>query len=649
MASESVTTPEPIRFGDGLELDVRLYQLRRSGRLVKLERIPMELLLLLVEQRGQLVTREQIIEKVWGKDVFLDTDNSINAAIRKIRQALKDDPEQPRFVQTVTGRGYRFIAPVLGAGVGSAPEETIPLSPRAAENALGPKIDVSREATRHGWSSPLRLSLLAAFALFFFALGVYLPRSRSRTNAQPSGGRVMLAVLPFENLTGDVGQDYLSEGMTEEMITQLGNLDPPHLGVIARTSVMHYQHSREPLAQIGHELGIQYVLEGSFRRDAGNVRITAQLIQMKDQSHVWARHYDRELKGLLTVQGEIAHEIADEIQLTLGDPHRFNAAHRTVSPSNASYEAYDLYLKGLYFWNKRTFEGFQQAAEYFQQAIAKDPNYARAYAGLADTFGLISVWQWGSPTELMPKARNAAVKALELDENLAEAHTSLALIAENYDYDWPTAEKEFRRAIQIDPGYATAHQWYAEYLSWQGRFDEALAESERARQLDPLSLIIATDHAVILYYSRQYERAIAQFRSVLDMDPHFNRATMIIPAYVEEGRFAEALDEIKRGLPPDDSPWTCSTKAYVYGRWGQTAQAERALANLRRMIRDPDSQYFALPYVATGRRDQAIAVLQKAYAGRSNFVVNVKVEPAFDSLRPDPRFQELLRRVRLAQ
>jgi TolB-like protein/DNA-binding winged helix-turn-helix (wHTH) protein len=647
VASEPVPTTDQLRLGDDLELNARIYQLRRSGRVVKLERIPMELLLLLVEQRGQLVTREQIIERVWGKDVFLDTDNSINAAIRKIRYVLKDDPEQPRFVQTVTGRGYRFIAPVQEAVAAPAPERAGPRPPLPAETTGAQATDESSNAGLRPPSPSLRirLGLIAAFALLIVAFGAYL-QSRSRAHLPSPPGRIMLAVLPFENLTGDAAQDYLSDGMTEEMITQLGNLDPSHLGVIARTSVMHYQHSRAPLEQIGRDLGVQYVLEGSLRRDAGNVRITAQLIQMKDQSHLWARQYDRELKGLLTLQGEIAHEIADEIQLTLGAPLKLNTAHRTVSPSTASYEAYDLYLKGRYFWNKRTFEGFQQAAGYFQQAIAKDPNYARAYAGLADTFGLISVWQWGPPTELMPKARNAAVKALELDENLAEAHTSLALIAEDYDYDWQTAEKEFRRAIQLDPGYATAHQWYAECLSRQGRFEEALAESERARQLDPLSLIIATDHAAVLFYARQYDRAIAQFRAVLDMDPHFSRATMIIGAYVEEGRFAEALEEVKRGLPPDDSPWTVATKAYVYGRWGQTALAEHELAKLKRMARYQDSDLL-LAYLGTGRKDQAIAVLQKAYAEHNTFL-DLKVHPAYDPLRSDPRFQDLLRHVGLA-
>jgi TolB-like protein/DNA-binding winged helix-turn-helix (wHTH) protein/Tfp pilus assembly protein PilF len=648
VSPQTVPAPEPLRFGDNFELDPQTYELRRLDRRLKLERIPTELLVLLVEQRGQLVTREQIIERVWGNDVFLDTDNSINAAIRKIRYALKDDPDQPRFVQTVTGRGYRFIAPVREAAAAPAPKNVSPPSPLPAEVAVAHGADVSRNAGPPPPSSSLRirLGLGAAFALLILAFGAYL-QSRSRAHLPPPQGRLMLAVLPFENLTGDAGQDYLSDGMTEEMITQLGNLDPSRLGVIARTSVMHYQHSHAPLEQIGRELGVQYVLEGSLRRDAGNVRITAQLILMKDQSHVWARQYDRELKGLLTLQGEIAQEIADEIQLTLGAPLKLNTAYRTVSPSTASYEAYDLYLKGRYFWNKRTFEGFQRAAEYFQQAIAKDPNYASAYAGLADTFSLISVWDWGPPTELMPKARNAAVKALELDENLAEAHTSLALIAEDYDYDWQTAEKEFRRAIQLDPGYATAHQWYAESLSRQGRFEEALAESERARQLDPLSLIIATDHAAVLFYARQYDRAIAQFRAVLDMDPHFSRATMIIGAYVEEGRFAEALEEVKRGLPPDDSPRTLATKVYVYGRRGQTAQAEHELAKLKRMARYRDSDLL-MAYLGTGRKDQAIAVLQKAYVEHNTFL-DLKVHPAYAPLRSDPRFHDLLRHVGLEQ
>src|SRR5260370_9030518 len=334
----------------------------------------------------------------------------------------------------------------------------------------------------------------------------------------------MMAVLPFENLTGDVGQDYFSDGLTEEMIAQLGRLDPQRLGVIARTSVMHFKHSQEQLDQIGRELGVQYVLEGSVRRDADKVRISAQLIQVKDQTHLWAEQYDRGLTSLLALQGEIAQEIADEIHLTLGGDHKRIAADPKPAASPSSYEAYDLYLKGRYFWNKRTVQGFQQAIEYFQQAITKDPNYARAFAGFADSYALVSSYRFPPQQQLMPSARTAALRALQIDDSLAEAHTSLALITENYDWDWQTAEKEYRRAIQLDPNYATAHHWYAEYLSFQGRFDESFRESEPARQLGPLSLIIAADNGAILYFYRQYDRAIEQFRAVLEMEPNFPRS-----------------------------------------------------------------------------------------------------------------------------
>jgi tetratricopeptide (TPR) repeat protein len=312
------------------------------------------------------------------------------------------------------------------------------------------------------------------------------------------------------------------------MIAQLGRLDPQHLGVIARSSVMRYKHGQQQLDHIARELGVQYVLEGSVRRDSDEVRISAQLIQMKDQTHLWARQYDRELSGLLALQGEIAQEIADEIQLTLGDDHKRIATDLNHAASPSSYEAYDLYLKGRYFWNKRTRQGFQQAIDYFQQAVSKDTNYARAYAGLADSYALMSSYGFASPNDLMPKARAAALRSMQIDDGLAEAHTSLALITENFDWDWQTAEREFRRAIQLDPNYATAHQWYAECLSFQGSFDEALRESERARQLDPLSLIISTDDGAILYYSRQYDRAIEHFRAVLAMEPSFPRAHMVI-------------------------------------------------------------------------------------------------------------------------
>jgi TolB-like protein/DNA-binding winged helix-turn-helix (wHTH) protein/Flp pilus assembly protein TadD len=644
--------PESIRFGDGFELDTGAYQLRRAGRVLKLERIPIEILLFLAEQPGEIVTREQIVERVWGKDVFLDTDNSINGAIRKIRQVLKDDPEEPRFIQTVTGKGYRFIAQVVaraveerqaaGEAMASVVTQDSPIpSPAATE------VFQARPAWYRRWTVVAFASLLLVAGASY---AVWSRRPVRVGSAPPS--RVMLAVLPFANLTGDASQEYFSDGLTEEMISELGQINPEHLGVIGRTSVMLYKTNPKSLDQIGRELGVQYVIEGSVRRDSEHVRITAQLIQVKDQTHVWAKEYDRELKNLLAVQAEIAEEIRDEIELTIGGQKPIPAkGEESGAVATTSYEAYDLYLRGRYFWNKRTAAGFLKAADYFQQAFAKDPGFAQAYAGLADTYGLMSTWHHAPQSEFMPRARAAAQKALQLDEKLAEAHTSLALVAESYDYDWPAAEKEFRRAIELNPYYATAHQWYAEFLAWQGRFEEARAESERARQLDPLSVIIARDHAAVYYYSRQYDRAIEQSRAVLEMDPSLADWGLISSSLVQQGKYAEALDEIERRRLTNDPTRFWAYKANIYGRWGRTADAEQALAKVKELIahRLPDqSDRLLLAYAGMGRKDEAIALLQNSYAKRSNVVLSIKVDPEYDPLRGDPRFQELLRRLRFA-
>jgi TolB-like protein/lipoprotein NlpI len=460
----------------------------------------------------------------------------------------------------------------------------------------------------------------------------------------------MVAVLPFKNLTGDDTQDYFSDGLTEEVITQLGNLDPQHLGVIARTSVMHYKNSQASLEQVSHELGVQYVLEGSVRRDATKVRIAAQLVETKGQTHIWAREYDRELSDVLPLQGEIALEVANEIEQTLGGQKR--APTNSLNSSPQAYEAYELYLRGQYFFNKRSNQGFEQAIHYFQQAIEKDPNYARAYAGLADSYALIGGYSGRPQTEFMPKARAAALHALEIDSSLPEAHTAFALIVQNYDWDWQTSEKEFRRSIELNPNYATAHHWYAEHLMWLGRFDEALRESESARQLDPLSLIVATDRGAILYYSRQYDRAINQFRSVREVDPNFPRTDLIEQAYEQNGQLSEALaDLVKVHRVNNYGPWTWSELAYLYGKSGEQPQARNAVEKILEMDRhqqlDPAPLVWA--YLGMGNTQQTFAYLEKAYAEHSNILVTLKVEPRFDQLCGDPRFQELLRRVGLAQ
>lgn len=642
LVSGPVTAPGKIRFGGEFELDLASYKLRRHGLALKLERIPFEILISLVQRQGEIVTREQIVERIWGKDVFLDTDNSINGAIRKIRQVLRDDSEEPRFIQTVTGHGYRFIASI-------AIED-----PRAVafENAAS-EIEAQAEPASQppAWRYTKRWSWIVAAAIsaVLIAGGFFFWR-KSETTHLATPQRLMLAVLPFQNLTGDAGAEYLVDGLTEEMITQLGNLDPQHLGVIARTSVMHYKASQTALDQIGRELGVQYVIEGSVRRDAETVRITAQLIQMKDQSHIWARQYDRELKGLLTLQGEIAQEIADEIQLTLND-RKPGVAQKALSPQN--FEAYDLYLKGQYFFNKRTVAGLEEAIRYFQQATNRDPNFARSYAGLADSYALMPGYSGLPQGKFMNQARAAALKALAIDQNLPEAHAALALIVQNYDWDWETSEKEFRRAIELNPNYATAHHWFAEHLMWRGRFDEALQESERARQLDPLSLIIAADNGAILYYSRQYDRAIEKWRSVLEMDPDFPRAGLIAVAYAEKGMAAEALAAVEKRRPSDSAPpwWYWSLKAYIYARSGQTLQARQALDQLLQSNRRSpiDPRIVAWNYAALGDKERAFAFLEKAYVQHSTELVSLKVNPAYDSLRSDPRYQDLLRRVGLAE
>ncbi len=636
------------RFGP-YQLRSRTRELYKQGIKLKLRPQPFQVLRILVERAGDVVTREELRDLLWSKETFVDFEHGLNTGIKELRGVLNDSASEPRYIETLPKLGYRMIVRV-------EVDEPLPVNQAIAQPLAAAAENLADKKISHHHMLQVILRpwtvLLGIAIVLIVALGTYVQWSRSRARPQPSGERLMLAVLPFENLTGDAGQDYFSDGLTEEMIAQLGHLDPQHLGVIGRTSVMHYKDTHEPLQQIGRELGVQYVLEGSVRRDANKVRVSAQLNQVRDQAHVWARQYDRELINLLALQGEIAQEIADGIQLTLGDHKRIDSAHQAPLTPNA-YEAYDLYLKGRYFWNKRTPPGFQRAVEYFQQAVAKDPDYARAYAGLSDSYALMSGYSFAPQNEFMPKARAAALRAVELDNNLAEAHTSLALITENYDWDWQNAEKEYRLAIQLDPNYATAHHWYAEYLAHQGRFDEAFAESERARQLDPLSLIIATDDGAILYFSRQYDRAIAKFRSVLDMEPNFPRAHLLVFAYVEKGMFADALADIEKWRRIDDVhlPGIWAIEAYVYGRSGQQVEAQRALEKLQQLNRrrQIDPATIALAYVGMDNKDEAFAWLQRAYSERSNALTALKVDPIYDPLRSDPRFQELLRRVGLAQ
>lgn len=662
-----------IRFGDGFELDPRAWELRRAGRALRLERIPMEILLFLAQQPGQLVSREQIVEKIWGKRVFTDTDNSINGAIRKIRHALDDDSDNPRFIQTVTGLGYRFIvqAPVSTGQSAAAPSiprrRSTDLAGDPAVAQVAPAVQAPSGAQTAGDAHtptaasrarvpvvPWIVALLIIAAVIVLVWRQRLHTAVTSETAPPPAAATaprvsMVAVLPLQNLTGDASQDYFSDGLTEELIAQLGNVDPQHLSVIARTSVMRYKNARTPVDEIGHTLGAQYVLEGSVRRDADNVRITAQLVRTSDQAHVWAREYDRRLSSVLALQGEIAIAIADEIRSLLGEHPAAMVAQKAESTPE-HYVAYDLYLRGRYFWNQRNLESFTQALTLFQQAIAKDPQSAPSFAGLADTYAMMSNYGLAVPKEAMPKAKAAAVQAVELDPNLAAAHNALAVIAEDYDYDWHTAEKEFQRAIELNPNYATAHQWYADCLAYQGRFAPALAESEHARELDPLSPIVAADHAVILSYARQYDRAIQAFQAVHAMDPKLGRANVVVQTYAEAGRPAEALGYLTAWGAVFPGPWIWANEAYVRGRMGQHEAAEAAVRKMEDDLRlwkfDPLAMQ-ALAYAGVGDADKLLKTLEASYAARSNLPTTLKVDPVYDFVRGDPRFVDLMHRAGL--
>jgi TolB-like protein/DNA-binding winged helix-turn-helix (wHTH) protein len=634
---------------DDFRLDPQSRVLRRDGTAVPMTPKAFDVLFLLIQNAGRIVTKDELMKAVWP-DCFVEESN-LTQTIFMVRKAL-DETADRRYILTVQGQGYRFLVPVTEADR-NRPEIEAPEAVPDAISVPETRLDSHERSARH-WRAPVIASVAGALVLIL-AYAIWPWRSGHGLDAQ--AGRIMLAVLPFENFTGDAGQEYFSDGLTEEMISQIGNLDPSHLGVIARTSVMHYKHSPESIPEVGKDLGVQYVIEGSVRRDSERVRITVPLIHVKDQSRLWARQYDRDLGHLLELQSEIAREVGNEIEFSLSgrrpiETAREAAAHVPGAKSGTnSYEAFDLYLKGRYFWNKRTPEGFRQAADYFQQSIDRDPKYGRAYAGLADTFALMSTWYMGPQNELMPKARSAALRALELDESLAEAHASLALIKENYDYDWPGAEKEFRLAIQLDPQYATAHQWYAEFPSWQGRFEEAIAESERARQLDPLSLIIASDYAAILYNSRQYDSALKQCRSVLDLDPNYDRAEgMMIPSYLQLGRYSEALEAINREADRG-GPWLLAWRAAVYSRSGQAEEAREVLTKLEQSAgsRTNGTATLLIAYSGTGQKERVIELLQRAYSEHSNAVVQIKVDPMYDPIRGDPRFEDLLRRVGLQQ
>ena len=627
-----------VRFGV-FEVDLRGGELRKYGLRIKLQEQPFQVLVMLLEHAGEVVSREELQKKLWPADTFVDFDHGLNKAINKIREALGDSAGSPRFVETVARRGYRFLAEVKVADAIVAHDagSLSQILPMATVPSL-PDPAVKRATPNHYLPSlGMKISILVAVALMA-VLAAWMLRFRNR----PSPAIRSLAVLPLDSLSGDASQDYFADGMTDELITDLGQISA--LRVISRTSVMRYKRVREPLPQIARELGVDAIVEGTVLRSDNRVRITAQLIEAPADKHLWAQSYEGDLLDTLALQNKVARAIADQVRINLTPREQsILKTARTVNP-----EAYEDYLKGRYFWNKRTGEGLKKATEYFNDAIEKDPTFGQAYAGLADSYALLGNGDFAvaSPREAYPKAKAAATKALELDNSLGEAHNSLAFCLGLFEWNWDAAEKEYLRAIVLNPGYATAHQWYALQLSLLGRFDEAIAEMRKAESMDPLSLIISANMADVLFAAHRYDEAIQQSRKAIDMDPNFAISHYELgQALAQKKMYNAAIAELQKANELSGGDTTCiAVLACAYAASGSDDEALKLLNELKSR---PNHRFSyaaqeALIYVSLDDKDQAMALLEKAYENR--FDALALRSPAFDPLRSDRRFRDLMRR-----
>ena len=629
-----------LRFGV-FELDLRSGELRKHGLRVRLQEQPFRLLEMLLERPGEVVTREELQKRLWPADTFVDFDHGLNKAINKIREALGDSAESPRFVETVSRRGYRFLAEVKDSEVPVRnPELGVQTQPQVAPDHPYPPDEVAEiknPSLSRAWKISVLLLLLAAAVLAIRKLHSW---------NRPAPAIRSLAVLPFESLSNDASQDYFADGMTDELISDLGQISA--LRVISRTSVMSYKRARKPLPQIARELNVDAVVEGTVLRSGNEVRITAQLIEASADKHLWSQSYEGELRNTLALQNDVARAIADQIRINLNPKEK--AALKKVKVVNP--EAFESYLKGRYFWNKRTAEGLNVALAYFNQAIGEDPTFAQAYSGLADTYALLGDWQYAvmTPKEALPKAKASAIKALELDSALGEAHNSLAFCLDGFEWDFEAAGREFQRAIELNPNYATAHHWYAWHLGLLGRYDDALAEMRKAENLDPLSLIINSDLAELLLIAHSYDESIQQSRKTLEMDPNFALAhNQLGQAYLQKQMYDPAIAELEKAVQLSAGSPTCEANlARAYAASGSRSGAEKLLSDLKKRSNPSASlaSEIAMIYAALGNRDQAMNWLEKGYEERFN--PGVLLRPGFDPVRSDPSFEELARRIGLS-
>jgi len=651
-----------LKFGE-FELDVAGYELSRHGRTIKLERIPMELLLLLVDRRGQLVTRDEILEKLWGKDVFLDADNSINTAISKIRVVLKEDPEDPAFIKTISGKGYRFIAPI--AVLPEAPAQFEEEEHTRGGRFIAPVHDARMDATLahrpaldskspvkpswRWWLSFVCITLAAALAGWNW-------RDSFPRIIRPSRSPVIhsLAVLPLENLTGDASQEFFADGMTDALITDLAQLGA--LRVISRTSIMRYKGMRKPLPEIARELGVDGIIEGTVVRSAGRIRITSQLIYAPSDQHLWAHSYERDVGDLVTLQGEVAQAIAREVRAALTPEQRTRLSARvTTNPS-----AYEAYLKGRYYWNQRTPAAVSKSIEFFEQAVEQDPDFALAYAGLADAYNMSNVLGVLAPKESSPEAKAAATRALVLDPQLAEAHAALGLVKSHYDFDFPGAQREFLKAIELNPNYANAYLFYAgAYLTPMGRHEDAIAEMKKALELDPLSLPLNNMMANTYLWAGDYDKSLQQFQRTIGLDPAFPLVHFFFAGLLQElGKYDQAIKENQRGelllgVSPEQAAAEAAEFQKAFQSGGPRGYWQKNLDITLKEHKQAGARYFevialASAYARVGDKENAFEWLEKSYADKEGQDITLlRWLPDFNSLHNDPRFSVLLGRMGL--
>jgi TolB-like protein/DNA-binding winged helix-turn-helix (wHTH) protein/tetratricopeptide (TPR) repeat protein len=643
---------------DHFEVDVRTGELRRDGTRLKLQDKPFQLLIALLEHPGELLTHEELQRRLWPADTFVDFALGLKVAVKKLRNALGDHAGAPRYIENLPRRGYRFIVEVepvnhtvthlMAGGHEAQAQELAQPTANNAERDAG-----AGEAQGHSIATPARsrqwrVITVAAVVLLIAAVAtVVVERLRP---AQPAAAQPgSLAVLPF-TIIGNGGQsEYLSLGMADALIVRLGRLK--RFAVRPTSAVRGFSASKPDAVAAGRRLGVENILDGHIQRFADRVRVTVQLVRVADGVALWTEQFDEKFTDIFGFQDSIAARVASALSQPLSEDQIHSMARR----STVNADAYEAFLKGRFFWNKRTEDGYTRAIEHFQRAIQLDPNFAPAYAGLADTYALLgsTANKTIARSQAMPAAREAATRALQLDDSLAEAHTSLAFVHMHYDWNWPAAEREYRRALELDPSYATAHQWYGFYLVAQGRREDAIASVERAHALDPLSLIISTDLAELLVFNGEYERAVLQCRKTLEMDPNFGLAYRVLGhAYSRLGRHHEAIKAMERAREfADSTMWALPDLAYIYAVAGRQSKSRALLEEALKLSDERQNANWNLAaiYASIGDADRTFQWLEKAVEARDGSLIVMKVEPYFQPFASDPRYQKIAATVGLPQ